>query len=80
MTTGAADVRQKGSDNVESPSGKWRGGEGIVRDYRLTAETATTTATCGRHEFPPWGVDGGHDGSRPDGGYASALAHWRSAA
>jgi farnesyl-diphosphate farnesyltransferase len=27
MTTGAADVRQKGSDSVETPSGKWRGGE-----------------------------------------------------
>ena len=23
MTTGAADVRQKGSDSVETPSGKW---------------------------------------------------------
>ena len=27
MTTGAADVRQKGSDSVETPSGKWRSGE-----------------------------------------------------
>jgi squalene synthase HpnC len=27
MTTGAADVRQKGSDTVETPSGKWRSGE-----------------------------------------------------
>ena len=44
--------------------GKWRGGEGIVRDYRLTAESGTVTATCGRHEYPPWGVDGGRDGSR----------------
>ena len=45
-------------------AGKWRGGEGIVRDYRLTAEVGTVTATCGRHEYPPWGVDGGADGSR----------------
>ena len=27
MTTGAADVRQKGTDSVETPSGKWRSGE-----------------------------------------------------
>jgi N-methylhydantoinase B len=45
-------------------AGKWRGGEGIVRDYCLTAETGTVTATCGRHEYPPWGADGGSDGSR----------------
>ena len=44
-------------------AGRWRGGEGIVRDYRLTAEVGTVTATCGRHEFPPWGVAGGADGS-----------------
>jgi squalene synthase HpnC len=27
MTTGTADVRQKGTDSVETPSGKWRSGE-----------------------------------------------------
>src|SRR5439155_3652155 len=27
MTTGAADMRQKGSDSVETPSGKWRSSE-----------------------------------------------------
>src|SRR5262249_2008340 len=26
-------------------AGKWRGGEGIVRDYRITAKTATATGT-----------------------------------
>jgi N-methylhydantoinase B len=45
-------------------AGKWRGGEGVVRDYRLTADTATATSTCGRYEFPPWGVEGGLEGSR----------------
>ena len=52
--------------NVEEPhagAGQWRGGEGIVRDYRITAETATTTGTFTRHEFPPWGVAGGEAGS-----------------
>ena len=52
--------------NIESPhagAGKWRGGEGIVRDYRITADVATATGTFTRHEFPPWGVAGGHEGS-----------------
>src|SRR5205823_3497481 len=31
--------------------------------YRITAETATATGTFTRHKFPPWGVDGGKDGS-----------------
>jgi N-methylhydantoinase B len=57
-------VEQYALNVTGAGAGKWRGGEGIVRDYRITAETATATITCGRHEFAPWGIDGGHDGSR----------------
>jgi N-methylhydantoinase B len=44
-------------------AGQWRGGEGIVRDYRITARSATATGTFTRHEFPPWAVEGGREGS-----------------
>jgi N-methylhydantoinase B len=44
-------------------AGQWRGGEGIVKDYRITAETVTVTGIVGRHEFPAWGAAGGAQGS-----------------
>ncbi|MCY3835762.1 MAG: hydantoinase B/oxoprolinase family protein [Anaerolineaceae bacterium] len=44
-------------------AGRWRGGYGLIRDYRVTAESADLTATFGRFKFPPWGADGGADGS-----------------
>jgi N-methylhydantoinase B len=45
-------------------SGMHRGGRGCVRAYRAVADEIFVTATCGRHKFVPWGVDGGADGSR----------------
>ena len=30
---------------------------------RILSERALLTGAWGRHRFPPWGVDGGHDGS-----------------
>jgi N-methylhydantoinase B len=45
-------------------AGQWRGGEGIVRDYEITSEHATVTGIFTRHDFPPWGADGGEEGSR----------------
>lgn len=47
-------------------AGRFRGGLGLVRDYRILCERAWLTATFGRHRFPPWGAEGGHDGS-PNG-------------
>jgi N-methylhydantoinase B len=44
-------------------AGEWRGGEGIVRDYRITAEVVKASGICGRHEFAPWGAAGGHEGA-----------------
>ena len=44
--------------------GMHRGGRGCVRAYRAVADEVFVTATCGRHKFVPWGVDGGADGSR----------------
>lgn len=44
-------------------AGRWRGGFGLVRDYRVTAPYADLTASFGRFKFPPWGAAGGSDGS-----------------
>lgn len=44
-------------------AGRFRGGLGLVRDYRILSEEADLTATFGRFKFPPWGMDGGADGS-----------------
>ena len=47
-------------------AGQYRGGFGLVRDYRILSETAQLTTTFGRHRFPPWGAAGGAPGS-PNG-------------
>ncbi len=52
----------------ETPAGhgRYRGGLGLIRDYRLLADEALLTTTFGRHKYPPWGTNGGSDGS-PNG-------------
>jgi N-methylhydantoinase B len=49
---------------VDAGAGRRRGGRGCVRDYRAVSDEIFLTATFGRHSFPPWGVEGGQDGSR----------------
>ena len=44
-------------------AGRQRGGNGLVRDYRITAEEAYLTTTFGRHRYLPWGIDGGRQGT-----------------
>jgi N-methylhydantoinase B len=44
-------------------AGKFRGGRGLIRDYRIVSEEAYLTATFGRYKFPPWGMAGGRKGS-----------------
>jgi N-methylhydantoinase B len=56
-------VEQYALDIVDGGAGERRGGRGLVRDYRITSAWATVTATFGRHRFPPWGLNGGHQGS-----------------
>jgi N-methylhydantoinase B len=44
--------------------GKYRGGAGLIRDYRILSEKGGfITSTFGRHKYMPWGVDGGNEGS-----------------
>lgn len=44
-------------------AGTFRGGLGLIRDYRITADEARLTATFGRYKFLPWGLAGGRAGS-----------------
>ncbi len=43
--------------------GRYRGGRGLVRDYRITAEEAFITGTFGRFKYWPWGMKDGQSGS-----------------
>ncbi|MGH2619811.1 MAG: hydantoinase B/oxoprolinase family protein [Anaerolineales bacterium] len=51
--------------NTAQPAGigEFRGGFGLIRDYRILCEQAQLTATFGRFKYPPWGAGGGEDGS-----------------
>jgi N-methylhydantoinase B len=44
-------------------AGKYRGGWGLIRDYRILSDEAYITGTFGRFKYFPWGGDGGHSGS-----------------
>jgi N-methylhydantoinase B len=44
-------------------AGAFRGGFGLVRDYRIVCDEASLTTTFGRHKYPPWGGGGGEEGS-----------------
>jgi len=48
---------------VDGGHGKWRGGYGLVKDYRITNSGAFVTASFGRNKFPPWGLAGGMPGT-----------------
>ncbi len=43
--------------------GRFRGGKGVVLDYRITAEEAFLTFSSTRTVSRPWGAAGGHEGS-----------------
>jgi N-methylhydantoinase B len=47
-------------------AGRYRGGRGLVRDYRVLCPQANLTTTYGRHRFLPWGAAGGRAGT-PNG-------------
>lgn len=43
-------------------AGKYRGGCGVERSWKLLAPTATLSIMSERHKIPPWGLLGGGDG------------------
>jgi len=56
-------VEQFSFNTQPAGAGRYRGGFGLVRDYRILCERAELTATFGRHRYPPWGAGGGQEGS-----------------
>lgn len=56
-------VDQYALDIVDGGAGEYRGGRGLVRDYRITSDWAGVTATFGRHRYVPWAMAGGQEGS-----------------
>jgi len=56
-------VDQFALNTAEGGHGRWRGGRGLIKDYRITNSEARVTASFGRSVFPPWSLAGGEDGS-----------------
>jgi N-methylhydantoinase B len=56
-------VDQYAFHNEDGGAGEYRGGKGVVLDYRAVGDEVFLTGTFGRHKFMPWGLNGGHDGS-----------------
>ncbi|MDA4128869.1 MAG: hydantoinase B/oxoprolinase family protein [Thaumarchaeota archaeon] len=46
--------------------GKWRGGLGVIRDYRILGQNAKLHAVFERHKNRPWGIRGGSSGGMND--------------
>jgi len=57
-------VDRYGYDIAEGGEGKFRGGRGLVRDYRIVSDEAWFTGTFGRYKYLPWGMERGEQGSR----------------
>jgi len=51
------------SFNLASGDGKYRGGFGLIRDYRILNSNAELTTIASRYRYLPWGVNGGSPGS-----------------
>jgi len=51
------------SFNLNSGAGKYRGGFGLIRDYRILNSNAEITTIASRYRYPVWGMVGGRDGS-----------------
>lgn len=57
------EIDQYAFHNDDGGEGEFRGGKGVVLDYRITADEAYLTYSTNRYESRPWGINGGHEGS-----------------
>jgi N-methylhydantoinase B len=56
-------VEQYAFHQADGGAGQFRGGKGVVHDYRVTADEAYLTYATSRSRVPPWGLRGGREGS-----------------
>jgi len=56
-------VDQYAFHNEDGGAGRYRGGKGVVLDYRVTSEEAYLTYAASRTVSRPWGMEGGQEGS-----------------
>ncbi len=56
-------VEQYAFHNEGGGEGKYRGGKGVVLDYRVVSPEVFLTYAASRTEARPWAVDGAHEGS-----------------
>ena len=56
-------VMQYAFHDQDGGAGRYRGGKGVVLDYRVTAERAFLTYAASRTSSRPWGFSGGSEGS-----------------
>jgi N-methylhydantoinase B len=56
-------VEQYAFHNEDGGAGRFRGGKGVVLDYRVTATEAFLTYATSRSSVPPWSMSGGRTGS-----------------
>lgn len=49
--------------NEDGGAGEYRGGKGVILDYRVTSEEVFLTYASSRTESRPWGLNGGQPGS-----------------
>lgn len=50
-------------NDAEGGAGRYRGGKGIVLDYRVRSNDCFLTASYSRHTHRPWAMAGGREGS-----------------
>lgn len=51
------------NENDNGGAGEWRGGLGLIREYRLLNSTGFLHASMGRNQIKPWGMNNGTPGS-----------------
>lgn len=56
-------IEQYAFHNEDGGAGQFRGGKGVILDYRVTADEVFVTYASSRTQVPPWGSHGGKPGS-----------------